>query len=84
MPGDGTRHLKFLTMQGGRRRKRRVSFLLRPFAAPQNNKACRLTASATTTGNQIVVERQMGVENPLRDVRWLLSPVLKITWLIRD
>ena len=59
-------------------------FFLGPSLHPRITKPAGLAASATTTGNQIVVESQMGVENPLRDVRSLLSPVLKITWFIRD
>lgn len=51
---------------------------------PSITKPSGLAASVTTTGNQIVVESQMRVENPLRDVRLLLSPVLKITQFIRD
>lgn len=55
-----------------------------PSLGPRMTKPASLTTSATTTGNQLVVESQMGVENPLRDVRSLLSPVLKITQFIRD
>lgn len=57
---------------------------LGPSLHPRKTKPAGLAASATTTGNQNAVERQMGVENPLRDVRSLLSPVLKITRFIRD
>lgn len=81
LPEGCRRHLTSLCMQGT---GEGLSFLPRPFFAPENNKACCLAASATTTGNQSVVERQMGVENPLSDVRLLLSPVLKITRFIRN
>lgn len=85
LPGECTGHLTSLSVQGGRRGKEGgLVFLRGPSLHPRVTKPAGSAASATTTGNQSVVERQMGVENPLRDVRSLLSPVLKITRFIRD